>query len=216
MTEWDKPIDETFVPKTRDMSTAKIEGMNYLRTLNVDLVEVVRRLSEKARIIPGFVTKITDKTITLQDKLSPDAKIDVLEYDSLITTIPAPTFWENYGSPKDFKSMPVTNIVTSTKPKIFDTQYEMVYYDRTIPCSRISYLDGKYALEFSGHISKEKFQELFPDLPIDDYFVVKYGRIFEKEENIPPQNNIIFTGRFSQWKYGLTTEHIVYQSIHYK
>jgi hypothetical protein len=136
------------------------------------------------------------------------------EYDSLISSIPAPVFWESYGKPKEFKYLPITNVIVKNKPEMFDDHYEMVYYDDSQPITRISHLNNVYALEFTGYISQEKFSELFPLLEVVDYFVTKYGRIFEGEDVTSP-DKIVFTGRFAQWKYKLTTEHIIKQAINY-
>ena len=85
-----------------------------------------------------------------------------------------------------------------------------------VPWSRITRFGGKYAIEFTGVISKETFEKEYPELIVSDYFVVPLGRIFGGEENYPPTENIIFSGRFSRWEYGLTSEHIIAQAINYK
>ena len=219
MTEWDKPIDKTFVPKTSDFSLAKQGGNNYLLSLDVDLTEVIRRLNDHVNIVHGVVVGINDDTITYKEKFDSEG-IHILAYDKAISTIAAPFFWKAYYStkplePKEFKCLPITNIITTVKPKEFDDRYEMVYYDDTVPFSRVSHIDGKYALEFTGVITREKFEELYPELPVEDYFVVKQGRIFE-EENHPPNDKVTFSGRFAQWKFGITTEHVVAQALNYK
>lgn len=225
MADWDGEIDTSFDPKTQDMSLSKAGGNTYLLTLDVDLNEVIRRLNEKATIIPGYVSMITSDTIVVR-QTPIDQEYQTYPYDNMVSTIAAPFFWKAYmpnhvaadGSDvksEDFKCSPITNIVTSVKPKDFDDRYEMVYYDESRPYSRVSHLEGKYALEFTGIVPKEKFEEMFPELPVDDYFVVKQGRIFENEENHPPNENITFSGRFSQWRYGITTEHVVKQALDY-
>ena len=218
MTEWDKPIDKEFVPKTRDMSLSSgiLSGVNYMNTLDVDLVEVINRLNQNADVKQGFVTHINPGHFNIKNDPTDISFTESFEYDKLISTIPAPFFWKAWGEKKEFKSLPITNIIVDKKPDVFDNRYSMVYYDDTVPFSRVSFLEGKYALEFTGIISKEKFQELYPDLPVVDYHIVNQGRIFENGENNPPVDKIIFSGRFSQWKYGITSEHVISQSINYK
>lgn len=217
MTEWNNPLDENFIPKTRDLSLSNgaLFGINYMNTLDVDLVEVIKKLNEKADVKHGFVTQIDNSHIFVTDNPK-NQEGKILDFDKLISTIPAPFFWKAWGNEKKFKCLPITNIITDKRPEFFDDRFEMVYYDDSVPYSRVSFLDGKYALEFTGVITKEEFQKLYPDLPILEYFVVGQGRIFEEEENISPSKNIIFSGRFSQWKYGITSEHVITQAINYK
>ncbi len=214
MTEWDKEIDTSFVPKTDDLSLTKQGGNSYLLSLDVDLTEVIKRLSKNARIIYGYVTGINDKKLTVRDNFeSPEYHV---YYEELVSTIAAPFFWKAYGEEKEFKCLPITNVITSVKPKEFNDAYEMVYYGEEVPFTRVSHLGNKYALEFSGVITKEAFEKLYPELTVDDYFVVKQGRIFENEGNISPSKDITFSGRFAEWKYGRTTEHVVDQAQNYK
>lgn len=213
MTNWNEPVNKDFVPRTRDMSLSSgiLEGVNYMNTLDVDLNEIIKRLNEKADVLEGLVTQITEDKILVK---SGDNET-WFEYDKLISTIPAPHFWKAWGQERDFKCLPITNIIVNEKPKVFDDRYEMVYYDDSVPFSRISHIQDKYAIEFTGVITKEAFEEEFPEFTIVDYFVVKQGRIFGGEENRPPSEKITFSGRFAQWEYGITTEFIISQSLEY-
>ena len=213
MTPWNEPIDTTYEPKTRDLSLSTVGESNFMDTLDVDLEEVIRRLNVNANVEQGFVSSITPSHIYVKKNLA-DTHVDVRKYENLVSTMAAPFFWKAYGEPKDFRCSPITNIIVSKKPEMFDNEYEMVYYYDQ-PFSRISHLKGKWALEFTGEITKEQFIELYPDLPIVDYFVIKQGRVWESE-NIEPQNNIVFSGRFAQWKHKIVTEHVVSQAINYK
>lgn len=216
MTSWDQPLDTSFVPRTRDLSLSAGNVTNYMNTLDVDLPEVIRRLSVNANIENGFMVNVNDETITTKKDFSPGSTETVRKYDKLVSTMAAPLYWKAAGNPKDFKCLPITNVVTNKKPAVFDNRYEMIYYDDGQKFSRASFIDGMYALEFTGEISKEKFQELYPDLPIVDYFVVKQGRIFENDFNIPQNEKVMFSGRFAQWKYGIVTENVIAQAMDYK
>lgn len=209
MTEWNKSVDYDYVPKSKDMSLSMIGGENYLKSLNVDMGELINRLSSNIKTIPGSIVEIDESFLIVINK---DSQFPV-SYETLISTIPAPYFWSAYCQPKKFKSMPVTNVIVSNKPKFFDNRYSMIYYDDTLPCSRISYLQGKWAFEFTGIITKEEFSKLYPDLTIVDYSVIKFGRILPDGENLPPKNNIIFSGRFSKWEYGITIEQVISQVL---
>lgn len=215
MSEWNKPIDKSFKPDSAKLSMGDYESTNYMNTLDVDLTKVIERLNEFATIERGFVTRIGKTSFDI--KLSFDDEFaKEIPYSKLVSTIAAPFFWKGYGEDKEFGHMPITNIITTVRPEHFDDRYEMIYYDDSVPYSRASFIDGKYALEFSGVITEDEFKTLFPNLPIDEYFVVKQGRIFKKGENKPPQDNILFLGRFAEWEHGLTTEHIVQKTLQLK
>lgn len=215
MTEWNKPLDVSFIPKTRDLSlsTGGIMGTNYMNTIDVNLEEVINRLNKNIGVIDGLVTRITDKEIFIQTDKS-GAGI-TKKYDELISTIAAPFFWKAWGMEKEFKYLPITNILIKDKPKEFDDRYEMIYYDSSVPFTRVSHMGDKYALEFTGIMTKEQFRDLFPKVSILDYFVVQQGRIFENENNYPPTEKIIFSGRFAQWKYGVVSENVISQAINH-
>jgi len=212
MSKWDEPVDKTFIPASYDMSTRSAKSVNYMNVLDVNPSEIIKKLDEQhGNIINGIVTKITPTTITYQS----NGELIEVEYDELISTIPAPFFWKAYGDERNFRYEPITNIITTVKPKEFNDKFEMVYYGDEVSFTRISHLQGKYAIEFTGEITKEQFEELFPEYPVDKVVLIKQGRIF-KEENEPPQNNITFLGRFGKWEFGITTEHIIKESIEYK
>lgn len=213
MSEWDKPIDTSFVPEVKSLTFTNPSGANYMNTLDIDLVKVVERLNEVCNIERGFVTKIDDRTIEIATSWESDIR-EVRVYNKLVSTIPAPIFWKAYGQPREFKYLPVTNIVITKKPKEFDDRYEMVYYDDSVPWSRASYVDGKWALEFTGIISEETFKTMYPDLPVYQYFVIQQGRIFrDPKGNVPPNDKMLFLGRFAQWEYGILTADVIKRTI---
>lgn len=217
MTPWDQPVDKSFVPKTKDLSLSdgNLMDANYMNTLDADLGAVINKLNETADVTHGFVTQITPDHIVVKKDFK-DETGEELKYDKLISTIAAPFFWKAWGEDREFKCIPITNILVSKRPAVFDDRYEMIYYDDSVPFSRASHLGGMYALEFTGEISKEKFEELYPNLPVVDYFVVKQGRIFPSENNVPPTDKIVFSGRFGKWEYGITTELVIKQAINYQ
>jgi hypothetical protein len=214
MTEWDRPLDKTFIPSSREMSTTKL-GDNKLPILDIEPSVLLEKIEKNANIKNGYVTQITPVHIFVKLKDSPEIR---LKYDEIISTIAAPYFWSSYRpslvAPSEFKSLPITNIETKVKPKEFDSNYDIIYYDDHYLFSRISKIKDSYFIEYTGVISKELFYKYQSDAPIESYNVVKFGRIFQIE-NESPQSNIIFSGRFSQWKYGITMEHTLNQIYNY-
>ena len=211
MSNWNEPVDKTFIPKSYDMSTRKAKTVNYMNVLDVDPSEIIKKINERpGKIIHGKVTKITETSITYID----GDKESEVEYENIISTIAAPFFWKAWGTERNFKCEPITNIITKVKPKWFHDKFEMVYYTDEVPFTRISHLQGMYAIEFTGEITKEQFEKLYPEYPVEKVVLIKQGRIFQ-EENKPPNEKIVFAGRFGKWEFGITTEHVVRQAIEY-
>ncbi len=213
ITEWNKEINRSFKIKSKKMSMSEGKNSeNFMKTLNINLKELIERLEKKAKIIPGLVSSISDCEITIQ-QISDSSKEKKMKYNKIVSTIPAPIFWEKYNKIKKFRFLPITIIQTSVKPVFFDNFFEIIYYDNSVPFSRISYLDNKYTIEFTGIIEKNIFEKMYPNLFIDNYSVIKYGRLFEDNKNNTPSSNIKFLGRFAEWKFKITTEHIIKEAI---
>lgn len=214
MSNWNEPVDTSFVPKSTDLSTRGIKDVNYMNVLDVNPADIIKKLDEKhGTIINGKVTRISTETIEYVDG---NGETQSVEYESIISTIPAPFFWKAFNVEKDFKHSPITNVITKVKPtKYFNDKFEMVYFGDSVPFTRISHLQDMYAFEFTGEITKEQFEELYPEYPVEKVVVIKQGRIHQ-EVNEPPQANITFAGRFGKWQFGITTEHVVKQAIDYK
>lgn len=213
MTDWDQILDTSFVPKTRDLSLSSSGELNYMNSLDVDLEEVVKRLNKDAEIVNGTVAQLGSELAIIR---TPDGEHHSVPYDELVSTVPAPIFWSMWGTKKDFRFKPITNVITSKKPKFFDNNFEMLYLDETEKPTRVSHLGGKFALEFTGIITETQFKAEYPELPIEEYFIVRQGRIFEDEPNIPPTGKIRFVGRFASWRYGITTENVLKDALDYK
>lgn len=212
MSKWNEPVNRDFKPESFDMSTSTT--VNYFRTFNLEPREVVNALKEKAgKIIEGFVVSVNDDTIEVKAK---DGTQETLPYDSLISTVGAPIFWKLYGKPREFPAIPITNVITGERPKLYHDYYDSIYFDDSVPFSRITHLQQKYALEFTGVISKDELKSVLPDVKVDEYLVVPFGRISSVAENEPPNKKITFLGRFAQWKYGIVLEHVVKRTLEYK
>lgn len=214
MTSWNQPI--CIEAMEGKLSMTSQVGVNYMNTLDIDSSLLVKRLQQACKVTHGYAVSITPAFLGISNEpFSPTFRISYQKYGHIISTIPAPFFWKAYNKPQEFKYLPITNIIVSNKPKEFDGNYEMIYYGSEFAFSRISHLMGKYALEFTGVLPRETFEKMYPDLKIEDYFVVPQGRIFQRENHASPQSNIIFSGRFSSWKHAVTTETVVHQALEF-
>lgn len=212
MSKWNEPVNRDFVPSSFDFSTSTT--VNYFKTMNVEPKEVVQALKDKMNpnTIMGKVVKITDTHISIEA----DGQVFDKPYDSLVSTVAAPIFWKLYGQPREFPFTPITNVITNKRPDLYHDRYDSVYYDDSVPFSRITHLQEKYAMEFTGVMSKDEFKVLYPDVEVVDHLLVQFGRISNVPNNEPPNAKITFLGRFAQWKYGIVLEHVVKSTLEYK
>jgi hypothetical protein len=102
-------------------------------------------------------------------------------------------------------------VIVKKFPDSFDSQFDIIYYSTDEKFSRVAYYDGKYTIEFTGVMTDDQFKQNYPGVEYESITVYPYGRVFESE-NTPPEN-IRFSGRFAEWKYKLTVEHIIKQAI---
>lgn len=221
MTPWDKPIEShrDKHDSARLSLTSSTEMTNFMNVLDVDHGEILKRLDQKVKVRHGFVGVITDNRLGITDTPPHQDSGYVYEkYNYLISTIPAPMFWRAWdnhhgGVPSKFESLPITFVNTKQKPKEFDGDYEMVYYDQTTPFTRISHLRDMYSIEFTGEINQERFEQICPDLKVEDIWTLPQGRV-RSQFTLPPKG-ITFSGRFSQWQHTVTTETVIRDAIRY-
>jgi len=219
MTPWDQKINKRFVPSSSQLSMTSDLGTNFMKVLRIDLNELLDRLKKAVHVTHGYVMSIGPHLIGITDHPQNEHMI-YNGFDWLVSTIAAPYFWKGWDQSlfslpeKKFKHLPITNVIVKECPYEFDNRYEMIYYDSHCSWSRVAKHGLGYTLEFTGEISKEDFQMLYPEYTVLDHFVVPMGRIFSVE-NISPRNNIIFSGRFAQWQHHITTEYVINQSINF-
>jgi hypothetical protein len=212
MSKWNEPVDKTFVPPSFDFSTSTT--VNYFKTMDIEPGDVVRRLQEvgNQNIIKGKVLKITDDFITIEA----DGQTFDKPYESLVSTVAGPIFWKLYGTPREFPFTPITNVITDKRPELYHDQYDSVYYDDSVLFSRITHLTQSYAIEYTGEMSDEDVKILHPSTEIKATVRVPYGRISNVSNNTPPNEKITFLGRFAQWRYGITLEHVLKSTLEYE
>lgn len=212
MTEWNKSVDLDFRPETFDMSTSKT--VNYFKTMNIEPAQVIEKLKERAgNIIEGKVIRLNDKVLEYDEIGGGSHEV---EYDSIVSTVAAPIFWKMYGQERVFPFTPITNVITDHRPKLYNDRYGSVYYDDSVPYSRITHLIDKYAYEFTGVLTNDDFNRLVGSVGDEKLFTVQFGRISSVPENEPPNSRITFLGRFAQWKYGIVLEHVVKRTLEFK
>jgi len=232
MVAWDKwapDVPEVYSDESGRLSlTGTTQMTNFMNTLDVDHGQILYRLNNRCEVTNGYVGSITDTHIGFTDDTqSSNSDYVYKKYDKIISTMPAPIFWEAWGighnmnesgvnTQDQFNSLAITFVTMKRKPDEFDGDYEMIYYDRSLPFTRISHIDNKYCIEFTGIMPRETFEKMFPELApgISDYWVLPHGRIRSKKTVAP--KNVIFSGRFAEWQHNITTEHVIAQALAYR
>lgn len=223
MTPWSKePRDIQFKEDSARLSlTGTVDGTNFMNVIGIDHGEIMYKLHSQCETTHGYVGEIKDDVIGITN-LPPNTDSGYVyeKYNQLVSTIPAPVFWRAWNAghsvtdTPQFESLPITFVTTKIRPEEFDGDYEMIYYDESVPFCRASRHNHTYCLEFTGNISREVFESMYPEIRVRDWWQLPSGRI-KSQQNLPPEN-VIFSGRFSQWDHSVTTEHVIRQALDYR
>jgi len=124
-------------------------------------------------------------------------------YELLVSTLPAPVFWEYWQGykPKGLNLLHggATFAVRSGPPTDAAEDFAFIYYADDRPYHRVFHLRESYVYEYAGQV----------DLREATYKPVSYLR--SDLHNIPPAN-ILFCGRHATWKHWYKIEHTVAMS----
>lgn len=222
MTPWNENIQE--IKENKENSprlslSAGEEMTNFMNVLDVDHGEMIYRLQQRCPTTHGYVGEITATHIGITNAPpTQDSGYIYQSYDHLVSTIPAPLFEKAWyaGNPDvdsslKLESLPITFVTTKSKPNEYDGDYEMIYMDDTLAPTRMSKLGLIYCLEFTGDISRETIEKMYPELRIRDYWQLPQGRI--KSQTLTPPEKVTFSGRFATWNHSITMEHVVNEAI---
>ena len=169
---------------------------------------MIKKLSEKVEIINETVIRINDKEI-ITDKTS-------YEYEEIVSTLPATTFWTLYYQTKhlDFRSVPVTFVLSDEVPNVLSgVPFDLMYFiDNKYRYTRINAQNDKYLYEFSGKLTEEEIKKCLPkSAEILKYYVDEMGIIISNVNNIPPPR-IRFISRFSMWNHKIKLNDVIKES----
>jgi hypothetical protein len=205
MSDWTNANND-FQIKDKTLSVPE----TYINTLKTDFNLLLKRLAEKVNVINDYIIKIDQTKVYGQN--------GEYIYDFLVSTMPARIFWNIYSTDNkqipELKSTPITFIVSDFKFDWYDDKYEMVYIAEEFYFTRVSSRDNEYVYEFTGIMPEEVFKKLYSQ-NVSKYYINKFGRIHSCE-NIPPQENIFFLGRFSCWKHQSKIQDVINKSLKYR
>jgi hypothetical protein len=203
MSDWTN-LNDKFEIKDKTLSVPE----TFINTLNTDFTLLLKKLATNKRVINDYIVGISTDKIYGQN--------GEYEYDTLVSTMPSKLFWNAYSKNVNFivpelKSTPITFIVSKEKFEWYDDLFEMIYIAEDYYFTRVSYRDNEYVYEFTGVMPEDVFEKLY-NFKIKRYYINKFGRI-HSADNEPPQDNIYFLGRFSEWKHQSKIQDVVSKSI---
>lgn len=193
LTPWDK-LGELNIPQEIADSTLSTND-NYIPIFKISTNKIVSILSKNLTVIKDRVLRVTDNEIITQN--------DRLEYSELVSTIPAPIFWEIYGRPKQFGALPETFLLTDHPPVIqTDPYWDLIYFlDKQVPFTRVNKnAQGDYLYEFTGKVTEKDIKKFLPNATIKYLYTDPYALVTTDLNNIPPPR-VRFVGRYATWNH---------------
>jgi len=177
---------------------------NYLEVLEADVDELMTKLQPK-KFVHGKL-----KVINSQKKIMyvHNDKLELLKYDNIISTIPAPDFFKmlyNYDCSYKFNYLPTTYIVSSSKPEFYHDDSMFYICDPNIPYNRIQKYNDNYIYEVTGILTDEQVAGYFKDVVgVERRYV---GLI--KSEFVVDLKFIKFVGRMAEWNHSIKTQGVI-------
>jgi len=125
-------------------------------------------------------------------------------YELLVSTLPAPVFWEKWAGVKpdklELEFLSSTFLVEKEPPGGVskDDDFGLMYFVDDRPYHRVSHMSpDKYIYEFTG------IHETFPNSSIQ-----RLAQFKTCPHNVPPPN-VLFAGRVATWRHWWKIEHTV-------
>lgn len=206
----DELIEDFKIPDT----TLSVDS-NIIKGLNLDIFTIFDKLETGSDMITATVKSITDTHIIISTG-------DELQYDKLISTMPAPAFWKIYSGKNNqqdnsaynqFKFLPITIIDTFDKPLIFNAKYKLIYFAEDYSFNRILWKEPfSYSYEFTGKI--DNIKKYLPNVRITSISKQHVGRLITCD-NAEPSDNITFLGRFAEWDHSNKIQHVAAKAINF-
>ena len=175
---------------------------------DVEWNEIIKKLSEKVKIINNKIIKINTN-----EKILVSGGNDY-DYDELISTIHASLFFKLIfydTSAKKCENNCKDITYVAVKNKSLKTVFNYIYViDDSFPFYRMTFQDNVVIYEFIGKPSEK-------DLPDHDIIGIKtvYGCKIIKDLNLDgiPEANIKFVGRYAQLNHSIKTEQVTEMAI---
>jgi hypothetical protein len=181
------------------------EGSSYISYADVDSKDVARRLVEKVadRVTFGRVTAIYNAYVDIDFA---DGRKEAVSADKIVSTLPAPVFarlWAGFPAWRPPLSYaPLTFWIEAGAPPWWSDKWCVVYdCDEDSPACRISSSSGRTQYEVTGNY----------EAPAGCLatFAYPFGRIYQAGGGLDAPGNIVFVGRFAEWKYSVLVDDVL-------
>jgi len=187
-------------------SSIMSDGKKHIRYWDIDWNDLIYRLMDGIQSTP-IIGKISHIN-TEKKKLKVDGI--TLEYDTLVSTIPAPLFFK-LANEKPYKELTFVNKTFIIVPEFFDMKhFDYVYFPGPdVEYHRVTKLDNdRFAIEYTTHRSSEDILGEWPDaLNVKTLFA---GQIQSGE--IKVIDDVYYIGRFGCWDHDIKTDDVVFQA----
>lgn len=200
-----KFIKSKMVEWNYDANSVDVEDLNLstsndnLDILDVDINQLITKLKPKpADIINAKVKLINNNRKFIL--LMRDDKLQILDYDKLISTIPANDFFfmlYNYKSNYHFNYLPTTYVLSSSCPDFYNEDGLYYVNDKRYIYNRVQKYSSGYVYEITGLVPDEILnREISNIIQVERRYV---GLV--RDENVDDFSNIKFLGRLAEWKH---------------
>jgi len=198
-----------------DSNSLEVEDLNlstetnYLDVLDLDINLLLDKLKTED-IVTGKIKLINNnrKFLVLLDR---DNKLVKLDYNRLISTIPANDFFYmlyNYNSNYSLRYLPTTYVLSKNKPDF--VVKDNIYYvcDDNYIYNRVQKYCNDYVYEITGFPDEYLIRKNIGDfIEIERRYV---GVLFKDE--VRDLKNIKFIGRTAQWNHTIKVQDVIFKS----
>jgi hypothetical protein len=211
----DEDLRRKYYLKSRCLKNAALvpssimsDGKNTIEYFDINWDDIIFELISKIKCpIIGRVTDINieNKTLNIINK----GHREILNYDNLISTIPAPIFFNLADIVPDEELKYLRKIFIISNEYFINTcGYDYIYYpENDYKFHRISKdRNGKIIIEFT---TNENYMSILNewDKKSNHHVVIPIGQI--QSGKVQKINNISFLGRYSEWDHDIKVDDIV-------
>lgn len=217
---YDDKINYILEPKLKKMYIEKSRGeevedetavncskseMNYY---DIDINKIVEKLKEKLkdRIICKkiLIIDIDNKTIELAD--------EIINYESIVSTIPKNIFYKLCGVENNLKSKSITYCLLDKHNYIIDDCNFAYFPEKRYVFHRMTKVyDNSIVVELFGEYSKEELSNIFTDSYVDS-IQLRSAQIISKQDEMVFED-VKFLGRYGAWDRSYKINKVIKESI---
>lgn len=190
------------------------EGKTEIEYYDINFNTLLEKLTKNTKVIRHNVCHINSKKMffTLHDEINKKH-----EYEYLVSTIPAPSFYVIY-KPSIKKLAHYSKLTYLSKQfividdVIIPDEFDYVYYPESfIPWHRITKFGNKSVVEYTGKFNREGSNMKRFWSNVVDYHYMEFGQI---QEGTPVRVPCVtYLGRYAEWDHSIKIQDVIEKSI---